>query len=412
MLPAQARHSTKIGAGMSSTSYRQPDSRLDLGYPPLDSGPAGPLGALRPPRLRLRHAALAGGAVAAALVALSLRPEPAAPVLPAPPAIAPVAAAYPAPVAAPVRSDLRPAPAPAQRLVRSDPPPARPAAAPQPIVTVATRSVPLLRVPPRADAPAELRLAELTTARARMVDAEIATPLRRPAPPPPVMAARGAAPRPLPRPAAPDPAPKPVLAAAPGEARPLPRPDTPGPVRVASLAPAGGLAAAIAPMARPESVAAAPVAEPPKPKAAPPKPKAAAVPRQPRVVLTDAPAKPRTVAVRAAPPPPVQVVRPAAEPVRQAALRREEPPRTTRSPTAAGFAALEQNRARGGGRDMSLIGVFGGADGRHALVLLPNGAIERVRPGDRIRGVQVAAVGSDSVRLSDGSRETVLRLPE
>ena len=46
---------------------------------------------------------------------------------------------------------------------------------------------------------------------------------------------------------------------------------------------------------------------------------------------------------------------------------------------------------------MALIGVFGGSDGRHALIRMPNGAIERVSAGDRVQGVQVAAIGGDSV---------------
>ena len=56
--------------------------------------------------------------------------------------------------------------------------------------------------------------------------------------------------------------------------------------------------------------------------------------------------------------------------------------------------------------------MFSGEDGRHALLLLPDGSIERVRPGDRIRGAQVAAIDTDSVRLSGRGRDTLLRLPD
>ena len=61
---------------------------------------------------------------------------------------------------------------------------------------------------------------------------------------------------------------------------------------------------------------------------------------------------------------------------------------------------------------MALIGVFGASGDRHALLRLPTGAVKRVRPGDQVQGVQVAAVGSDSVRLRSGNREAVLTMPE
>ena len=62
--------------------------------------------------------------------------------------------------------------------------------------------------------------------------------------------------------------------------------------------------------------------------------------------------------------------------------------------------------------NVALIGVFGAESGRHALLRLPNGAVQRVRAGDSVQGVQVAAVGSDSVRLSGRGRDTLLRLPD
>jgi type IV pilus biogenesis protein PilP len=92
-----------------------------------------------------------------------------------------------------------------------------------------------------------------------------------------------------------------------------------------------------------------------------------------------------------------------AKPVRAVAPQRaaapEKPRRTT---TRTGIS-------RG---NMALIGVFGSEGGRHALVRLPNGAIQRVRAGDSVQGVQVAAVGSDSVRLTGRGRDTLLKLPE
>jgi hypothetical protein len=61
---------------------------------------------------------------------------------------------------------------------------------------------------------------------------------------------------------------------------------------------------------------------------------------------------------------------------------------------------------------VALIGVFGGESGRHALVRMPNGRVERVRPGDSVQGLRVASVGADSVSLRNGARETTLRLPD
>ena len=86
------------------------------------------------------------------------------------------------------------------------------------------------------------------------------------------------------------------------------------------------------------------------------------------------------------------------------------PRRKTPSAALAGAAATERvglTRGR-----VSLIGVFGDASDRHALLLLPNGNVESVRPGDRVQGVQVAAIGGDSVRLRRGGRDTLLRLPD
>ena len=93
---------------------------------------------------------------------------------------------------------------------------------------------------------------------------------------------------------------------------------------------------------------------------------------------------------------------------------RVQPPaparKAARRPAPAAPAA---SGGRGSARNLALIGVFGAAGNRHALVQLPSGRVERVRPGDRVQGVQVAAVGSNSVRLFTGrGREAVLTLPQ
>jgi hypothetical protein len=67
--------------------------------------------------------------------------------------------------------------------------------------------------------------------------------------------------------------------------------------------------------------------------------------------------------------------------------------------------------SRGSG-SVALIGVFGTSSRRHALVQLPNGSVQRVRPGDAVNGVQIAAVGADTVRVRVNGRDGVLRLPD
>jgi hypothetical protein len=371
---------------MSSTSFRKPESRLPFGYPGL--------------------AGVAVGIAAVAALLLAQPAEQAAPPDPAAP-VQPVAVAAPAP-----EPELRPRAAPPLRLARSERPRARPpklvpaVAARAPLVTASTRSVPWLTAAPRRANLPEMRLAELTTARARMMDA--ASPPRRPA-----IAAAVApdAPRPMHRPRT-EPRVALPIADLPELARPRRRPDEPA-VVVASLAPAdaaiAGLAAAVpAPPARPAALQA------PAPRA--PAPQSVAVRPAPKVV------RPAPAPVRAAPvvverrsaPAPVRVApvvverRSAPAPVRQKTVRRAPAPQTP-SAALAGAAATERvglTRGR-----VSLIGVFGAASDRHALLLLPNGHVERVRPGDRIQGVQVAAIGDDSVRLRRGGRDTLLRLP-
>lgn len=159
-------------------------------------------------------------------------------------------------------------------------------------------------------------------------------------------------------------------------------------VRVASLSTATDAGALVA-VAAASGIAAAPPPEPrPARKAAPVK---AAAPAQPKVAKA-APAQP----VRVQPAVQKQVVaetRPTtAQPVRVAAVQ----PATQQSGLSRG--------------NVSLLGVFAGKDGRHALLRLPNGSVKRVRQGDSIQGTQVSAVSADSVRLSGSGRDVVLRM--
>jgi hypothetical protein len=83
----------------------------------------------------------------------------------------------------------------------------------------------------------------------------------------------------------------------------------------------------------------------------------------------------------------------AATPIRQPARER----RATANPARSGIV---------------LVGIFGSADDRHALLQLSSGAMKRVRAGDSVQGVQVAAVAADGVHLRGAGRDALLRMPE
>jgi hypothetical protein len=136
--------------------------------------------------------------------------------------------------------------------------------------------------------------------------------------------------------------------------------------------------------------------------------------------VTPQPAVQRAVRVeerRPAQPQPVRVVAqpasapraaPAAAPMRVAAAPAPQTEVVRRhNPMAAGFANRFSRR-----KELALVGIVGGSSGRHALIQTSSGRIEKVAPGDRIQGVQIAAIGSDSVRVSDGRRESVLAMPD
>ena len=112
---------------------------------------------------------------------------------------------------------------------------------------------------------------------------------------------------------------------------------------------------------------------------------------------------------------------PVAQPVRVAAAPAK--PKATVAPVRVAAAAPAQATRRQGGtaagfarmgsrKDLALIGIFGGSEGRTALVKMSNGKIRKVGPGDTVQGVQIASIGSNSVRVIDGRRETLLEMPE
>jgi type IV pilus biogenesis protein PilP len=60
---------------------------------------------------------------------------------------------------------------------------------------------------------------------------------------------------------------------------------------------------------------------------------------------------------------------------------------------------------------VTLIGVYGSAGQRRALVRLPSGRYVNVQVGDRLDGGQVAAIDRDAVRYVKRGRDVVLQMP-
>ncbi len=61
--------------------------------------------------------------------------------------------------------------------------------------------------------------------------------------------------------------------------------------------------------------------------------------------------------------------------------------------------------------ETALIGLFHGPDGGSALLRLADGRILRVSAGAEVEGGQVTAISRDTVRLRQGDRELILRMP-
>ena len=184
-------------------------------------------------------------------------------------------------------------------------------------------------------------------------------------------------------------------------------------MKVASLAPeaaaiAGLAAASVAsapPPARPAGLRTAPATPPRVVKPRPsPRPSSPSQSRS-RPQRRRPPAKPQRVVTAA----PQRVVTAAPQRVVTAAPQRVVAVAPAPAAKPAFSGPVRSGITRG---NVSLIGIFGGADGRHALLRLPNGQIERVRAGDSVQGMQVAAVGKESVQISGRGRNTLLLLPD
>jgi type IV pilus biogenesis protein PilP len=79
-------------------------------------------------------------------------------------------------------------------------------------------------------------------------------------------------------------------------------------------------------------------------------------------------------------------------------------------PTTADVArnATETNALRL--NQTNLIGVFGAANSRRALVRLSSGRVVRVSVGDQFDGGRVTAISEDALRYTSGGREQVLEI--
>lgn len=62
-------------------------------------------------------------------------------------------------------------------------------------------------------------------------------------------------------------------------------------------------------------------------------------------------------------------------------------------------------------RQVNLIGVFGSASQRRALVRLPSGRLVKVQVGDRVDGGEVASIGESELRYIKRGREITLAMP-
>ncbi|MEQ3625074.1 MAG: hypothetical protein ABNH26_06125 [Celeribacter sp.] len=111
---------------------------------------------------------------------------------------------------------------------------------------------------------------------------------------------------------------------------------------------------------------------------------------------------------------------PAAAPARRAEPEEEDEPEPVAArnqtvqpniPTRASVAASAtvKNGIRMG--EVTLIGVFGTASNRRALVRLPSGRYVKVGVGDRVDGGQVAAIGKSELRYVKNGRNLMLAMP-
>lgn len=81
-------------------------------------------------------------------------------------------------------------------------------------------------------------------------------------------------------------------------------------------------------------------------------------------------------------------------------------------PTTASVARAATERNQISLRRVNLIGVYGSADSRRALVRLPNGRYKKVKVGDRLDGGKVAAIGDGELSYVKRGQAVVLKMPK
>jgi len=86
-------------------------------------------------------------------------------------------------------------------------------------------------------------------------------------------------------------------------------------------------------------------------------------------------------------------------------------PQTVSLPSSASVARAATIESAINLRKTNLLGVFGTADNRTALILLSNGRRIRVQQGQSFSGWTVVAITTDSVRLRKRNREEILTMP-
>jgi len=392
----------------------------------------------RLPLITRPQALAASGAAALLLLALTLSggedatPVPVATTPVVSDVIFPVAAA---PEAAPVDAapavlmqplaprarpaDLKPVSEPVEATLPPLPPALRPAGpADARPVTIASRTPPIAPVARTTARPADITLAAAPAARVRTGPAQddTAAGVTPPSPastqaPAEVSAAETTSPNGIDPPQAVEPASAedPTAAVSLSATRPVPRSKA-----VMAKAPAEAVPSSLEAIETPETTRPPLATAALLPAASPPEPRrlvsTAPTPIAVRAAVLAASAVPEPKPVATPKPAPVAVAKP--EPVvvaRAAPAAKPTPARQTVAPTANRAASERVGLSR---NSVSLLGVFGSSKDRYALLRLPNGSVKRVGAGDSVQGVRVAAVSRDSVRLTQGKRDTVLRMPD
>jgi hypothetical protein len=174
----------------------------------------------------------------------------------------------------------------------------------------------------------------------------------------------------------------------------------------------------VRPLPRPASLASAATATPPD--AAPPSfasatERAIPVSLRPAIRPAGLDAIAAAAAVRIAPLPPAEsTAQTPAEPPQDFSYDDGEPEVASAAPRIPSSASVARQATVDNAlnlRELNLIGVYGTASDRRALVRLPNGRFVKVEIGDRVDGGQVADIGDRDLRYVKGGRSIVLSMP-